>query len=234
MDFLPNISPLSAPFDFDQHYGLSVDLQMFGNDQLNDCVIAARAHHTIRLVWAKSRSPVNITLDNVKDEYHFETGTNDPTDGLDLGTSINRWLQRGWSYGDISVAPTLMHKIDGFHGPCKIDGATLPVDNPVDVLTVEQLQVGICTNAGAQVNLMLPFAVGFSKPNSYGPANIWTDTNDSSGDLHVMLLTGYDVDPQTNLDSFSGITWAKKQSMTWAFLQTHCWGVFFIEPGEDT
>jgi hypothetical protein len=232
MDLLPDIPPLPPPFDIDQHYGLNVDLQMFGNDSSNDCVIAARAHHTIRLVWVRSRSQVNISPGDVDIEYHKETGTNNSTDGLDLGTSLKEWQGDGWTYGDDPVNPKLMHRIQKLFGPYSIDGGTLPVDNPVDVLNPEKLQGGICSSVGAQVNLILPSSVKFTNKGSFGPHNPWTDTIDSSGDEHVVLLTGYDV--KADVDSFSGITWAQKQSMTWAFLQTHCWGVFFLEGGDTT
>lgn len=231
-EFLPNIAPLASSFDFDQHYGLNVALQMFGNDSSNDCVMAARAHHTIRLVWTRSRSVANISPDDVLNQYHNETGTTSPLDGLDLGTSLNLWKMSGWPYGEDPINPILQHTIADYFGPCKINGGSLPVDNPVDVLTPETLQSGICVNSGAQVNLMLPSNVGFSSKDTFGPGVTWTDTIDCSGDLHVMLLTGYDATGAA--DKFSGITWGMKQSMTWAFLQTHCYGIFFVKGGGST
>jgi hypothetical protein len=43
-----------------------------------------------------------------------------------------------------------------------------------------------------------------------------------------MLLTGYTA------DGFLGITWAQRQEMDWGFLQSNCWGVFTVQPGDST
>jgi hypothetical protein len=232
MEFIPNVPPLAAPYDFDQYFGLNTSPDTFGDDVSDDCVIAARAHHTIRLVWARTRSQVNISQQNALDEYGNELRMTGSSDGLDLGGSLEEWKQQGWAYGGDPVNPGVSHTISDYCGPCNIQDGVLPTDNAVCAITSEQLQAGVCSYVGAQVNLILPSNVKWANKNSFGPGNSWTDTSDSSGDLHVMLLTGYSSG--SGNDYFSGITWGQKQTMTWEFLKTHCWGVFFIQPGATT
>jgi hypothetical protein len=231
MDCLSNITP-TIPYDFDQDSGLNVALQIFGNIGCNDCVIAARAHHTIRIVWARSRTvPPIRDPDDVLYEYHRETGDfNSCQDGLVLADSLQEWKLDGWVYGGDRVTK---HQIDDCCGPCRIDGCLIPsVPATWPTLTPDLLRAGIYSNVGAQINLTLPSTVSTTDPNSYGPSHPWAHMPDRSGDDHVVLLTGYDVIGA--VDNFSAITWGKKQSMTWEFLQSHCWGVFFVKGGNNT
>ena len=105
MDCLGNATP-PIPFDFDRDTGLSSHLQTisdFGNLGCNDCVIAARAHHTIRLVWAREKSVPDINdPGDVINEYHIETAT---LILAETGSNLSwpfRFLCRespGWLYG---------------------------------------------------------------------------------------------------------------------------------------
>jgi hypothetical protein len=234
VDCLQNITP-PMPFDFDEHSGLSSQLPtygVYGNIGCNDCVIAARAHHTIRLVWAREKSvPYINDPDDVINEYHIETGNlTSCRDGLDLAVSLPQWKQHGWLYGG---DPSNEHKIDDCCGPFKVDGCLLPtVPATWPTVTLDLLRAGIYTHVGAVINLVLPKSVQATDPKSFGPGNPWASMPDRSGENHVMLLTGFDVNGA--VDNFSGITWGQKQSMTWEFLQSHCWGVFFVQGGKST
>jgi hypothetical protein len=229
MDCLSNITP-PIPYDFDQHSRLSTVLQVngtYGNIGCNDCVIAARAHQTIRLVWARSNTVPFIRDSDVLYEYHSEPGAQD---GLILADSLQEWKLKGWVYG---VDGSTKHQIDDCCGPLRIDGCLIPsVPATWPTLTPDLLRAGIYTHVGAQINLTLPYTVKAIPPNSYGPDHPWANMPDRSGDNHVVLLTGYDV--AGAVDNFTGITWGQKQSMTWEFLQSHCWGVFFVQGGRNT
>jgi hypothetical protein len=234
MDCLSNITP-TTPYDFDQQSGLSIVLPVFsayGNIGCNDCVIAARAHHTIRLVWARSNTMPLISDTDVLNEYQNETGDRTCQDGINLADSLQQWL-KGWAYGEDPVNGLTKHKIEDCCGPCRIDGCVIPsVPATWPTLTPDLLRAGIYSHIGAQINLNLPFTVKATLPNSYGPDHPWANMPDRSGDNHVVLLSGYDV--AGGIDNFSGITWGKKQSMTWEFLQSHCWGAFFVQGGNNT
>jgi hypothetical protein len=209
------------PYNFDD--GLPpMTLGMYANDSLNDCVIAARAHHTIRLVWDRIRQLLTISDSDVKNEYYSETGG--PDNGLDLKTSLDLWQKPGWTIGP----DPNKRQIAGHSGSYGIENGTLPGGDPNLVLNQGQLQDLIYSKSGAQINLILPKGVGPKNGNSFGPSHPWQDGEDSDGDLHVLLLTGYTV------TGFIGITWAQRQEMTWGFLQTHCWGVFSVDKGNTT
>jgi len=197
-------------------------LEMYANDSLNDCVIAARAHHTIRLAWNGVRPLLNISDSDVRHEYFKETGG--PDDGLNLKDSLDEWRDGGWTVG---IDPT-MRKIKNHAGPYGIESSAYPVEDPTMVLNQGQLRARIFESIGAHLNLILPKGVSVTKNNSFGPGHPWQDTSGSEGDPHVMLLTGYSA------DVFLGITWAQRQEMSWGFLQHHCWGVFFVEKGNTT
>jgi hypothetical protein len=231
MDFLPDVAPWPAPDDFDHHYLLDIKPDMYGNDARQDCVIAARAHHTIRLVWAKSSSSVGITPNDVQIQYESENrqqnGGTFIDNGLDLKASLDEWQNAGWPYGgDLHTE----HKIT-LHSPAYgVQGGQLPVVDSVSDLSPQQLQVGICSNSGAQVNVILPPGVLPTDDDTFGPTHIWNDVSDSLGQQHVVLLIGYDANTPPN---FLGISWGQKQWITWAFLQKRSFGVFFVQPGEN-
>jgi hypothetical protein len=230
MDFLPDIAPWPPPDDFDHHYHLLITPDMYGNDARQDCVIAARAHHTIRLVWAMSSSQVAISANDVVSEYESENkqqnfGTFNDT-GLDLKTSLDEWQIPGWTFGGDTQN---LHTIKSHSPAYGIHGGQLPVEGSVLELSPQQLQIGICSNSGAQVNLILPPDVMPTKASTFGPDHLWDDVSDSLGQQHVVLLTGYDANTPPN---FVGISWGQKQWMTWGFLQQRSFGMFFVEPGE--
>ena len=210
------------PYNFDDALP-PITLEMYANDSCNDCVMAARAHHTLRFVWDSSRRLLNISDSDVTNQYRKETLG--PDNGLDLETSLDAWQHSGWPIGPDQKT---MHKIASHSVSYSIDGGTYPGDDPTKVLSKQQLQARIFSSIGAQVNLYLPKAVSVKKSKSFGPGHPWQIPSDTDGDSHVMLLTGYCA------DSFIGITWAQRQEMTWEFLQSNCWGVFFVKKLETT
>lgn len=195
--------------------------EMYGNDVEDDCVIAARAHQTVRFVWkSKARVPTIFPTD-VTNQYANETRGKT---GLLLTDSLNEWRDTGWTFG----SDTNVHRIASRSDSYSIDGGKFPVTDPTMVLNQQQLQTLIYISVGVQINLALPQNVGFGHQGTFGPGNPWLGTSNSRGKLHVMLLTGYVA------DTFVGITWAQRQEMDWAFLEGHCWGVFTVEPNDST
>jgi hypothetical protein len=214
--------PTPPPYNFDDTLP-PMTLEMYANDLYNDCVIAARAHHTIRLVWDSSRQLLHISDKDVTNEYSNETGG--PDNGLDLKTSLDAWQKPGWTIGPDQKT---MRQIKSHSASYSISGGAFPGNDPTKVLSKQQLQADIFSSIGAQVNLYLPKDVSVNNSKSFGPGHPWQNPPDADGDAHVMLLTGYTA------DGFIGITWAQRQEMTWEFLQSNCWGVFFVEKGETT
>jgi len=233
-NFLPVTTPLPAPYDFDDYNHLTITPQMYGNDSNPDCVTAARAHHTIRLVWARSRSSVTVTEPEVVNQYTRENiqenGSFIPGQGLDLNTSLDEWVSSGWPYGGAADNDTYMHKIACHSQPYAIDGAQLDTQGAIAALSPQQLQVGICANSGAQLNLMLPSNFLPTDHRTFGQGHVWSSTDEGT-QQHVVLLTGYGPESPP---VFTGISWGTKQSITWEFLKAHCFGVFFVQAADST
>src|SRR5262245_15847627 len=88
--------PLPSFYDFDlSHPGIPTP--MFGNDQLGDCVIAGRAHQTLRFEDIEQGSMLMITDKDVVKEYFKETGG--PDTGLIVLDSLSLWRKKGWKVG---------------------------------------------------------------------------------------------------------------------------------------
>src|SRR5262245_36671815 len=71
-------APVSLPeeYDFDVlHQG--VPTPVFGNDRFGDCVIAGRAHQTLRFELIEQKKLIPITENDVIKEYFKETGGED-------------------------------------------------------------------------------------------------------------------------------------------------------------
>ena len=82
-----------ASYDFDKtHKG--IPLPMFGNDRYGDCVIAGRAHQTLRFEDAEQNKVISITEKEVLDEYFKESGGSDT--GLYILDSLKAW-RKGWT-----------------------------------------------------------------------------------------------------------------------------------------
>ena len=195
--------------------------EMYMNDTLNDCVIAARAHHTIRLVWDRIRQLITIASGDVSREYFRETGNRNS--GLNLQKSLAEWQSPGWLIG---TDPT-ERKIQGFSSSSGIQGGTCPGNDATNAINEQQLQAAIFANIGVQINLILPKTISVNT-SSFGDDHPWQDTTGVPKSLHVMLLTGYDQ------LGFIGITWGQRQKMTWPFLQKYCFGVFTVVGSEST
>src|SRR4051812_34778270 len=63
-------------YDFDTAHS-GVPTPVFANDRLGDCVIAGRAHQTLRLELMEQGEVIRITDGEVVREYLLETGGDD-------------------------------------------------------------------------------------------------------------------------------------------------------------
>ena len=87
---LPALPP---SYDFDvTHPGIPTP--MFANDTYGDCVIAGRAHQTLRFEDIEQGALITITDKDVTREYLKETGG--PDIGLVVLESLKLWRKRGW------------------------------------------------------------------------------------------------------------------------------------------
>ena len=67
--------PVKVPdeYDFDTSHA-GVPTPVFANDRLGDCVIAGRAHQTLRFELVEQQKVIRITDGEVVREYLLETG----------------------------------------------------------------------------------------------------------------------------------------------------------------
>ena len=90
---LRTLPPYPPSYDVDIAYQNLTDNFMFKNDIYGDCVIAGRAHQTLRFEDFEQKSVIPITDADVTTEYFKESGGADS--GLDITNSLNAWRQ-GW------------------------------------------------------------------------------------------------------------------------------------------
>jgi len=91
LELLP---PLPETYDIDTSLNGIEDNFMYNNSVYGDCVIAARAHQTLRFEKFEQSVQIPITDQEVIDQYFAETGGADR--GLVLLTSLKSWRNDGW------------------------------------------------------------------------------------------------------------------------------------------
>ncbi len=214
-------SALPLAYNFDATH--SIILQAYLNDPFdaNDCVIAARAHHTVRLDYVDGLSIVNITDPEIRTEYTTEAGPFGG--GIRLSDSLARWKNPGW------MAAGKQRQIQDLLGPFTINGSGALGGDATTDLSLDQVRGNIIEFTGVQVDLRLPDGISVNNGASFGKTN-WTDTSKpgSENNRHTMLLIGYDP------GGFIGITWGTTQYMTTQFLQKYCVNVWWVIKGPNT
>lgn len=186
--------PAPPEYDFDvQHNG--VPTPMFLNDDFGDCVIAGRAHQTLRFELLEQKKVISIGDTEVKREYFKETGGEDT--GLVVLDSLSLWRKRGWKVGKETL------KIKAF--------AELDRTDP------EEIKSAIFFDVGVGIGITLACA----SMDQFHAGKPWDVVNGAAGrprpDMgHYVYLSGY-----TLLGPVC-VTWGRKQQMTWAFMDKHC------------
>lgn len=197
---------LPKAYDFDdQHPG--VPTPMFANDRYGDCVMAGRAHQTLRFELAEQKKIISITDQDVIREYFQETGGAD--NGLVVLNSLQEWQTTGWLVG------TTNYKIQAF--------SELELGNHNQVMQAIVLDIGVGLGLGLPLSAQTQFETG--KPwdvarGARGAVNSWGG--------HYVFVPGY-----TKLGPVC-VTWGRKQQMTWAFFDKYCDEAYAIFDALDT
>jgi len=92
LELLP---PLPETYDIDTALDGIEDNFMYNNSKYGDCVIAARAHQTLRFEKFEQTTQIPITDQEVVYQYFLETGG--PDRGLILLSSLKSWRNEGWT-----------------------------------------------------------------------------------------------------------------------------------------
>ncbi len=199
--------PVMPPeYDFDlAHPG--IPLPMFGNDTYGDCVLAGRAHQTLRFELLEQGAKLKITDKEVIAEYLKETGGADS--GLVVLDSLKRWRLLGWK------AARKNYKILAFTEVDPKDGISLKRAIFLDLGV--GLGLSLPLSAQAQVQAGKPWEVVSGRgtaPGSWGG--------------HYVYVSGY-----TKLGPVC-VTWGRKQQITWAFMSKYCDEAYAIIDAKDT
>lgn len=201
-------APVSLPneYDFDVNHN-GIPTPMFANDVHGDCVMAGRAHQTLRFEKAEQGVVIKITEPEVLQEYFKESGGAD--NGLAVLDSLNLWRQRGWK------AARRVYKIQAFAeiNPAKND----------------EIKRTVFMDIGAGLGLTLPD----SAINQFHAGKPWdvvkgpgSRPNRDNG--HYVYVPGY-----TKTGPVC-VTWGRKQQMSWAFLKKYCDEAYAIIDAVDT
>ena len=197
---------LPAEYDFDVvHHGIPTP--MFGNDQYGDCVMAGRAHQTLRFEKAEQNKLIAITDNDVLHEYFSESGGTDS--GLVVLDSLKEWRSTGW------IAAKKRYTVKAF---AQIDqGKRSEVKRAVFMDIGVGLGFTLPDAALTQYYAGKPWAVVSGKPGQPNPDN-----------GHCVYVPGY---------TKSGpvcVTWGRKQQMSLAFLAKYCDEAYAIIDAIDT
>ncbi|MFO0940021.1 MAG: hypothetical protein U0930_04575 [Pirellulales bacterium] len=188
-------APVLPPsYDFDTtHTGIPTP--MFSNDVYGDCVIAGRAHQTLRFERIEQGSDIMIKDKDVLKEYFKETGG--PDSGLIVLDSLKLWRTKGWKIGKHT------YKIQAFA--------------EVDFGNHEEVRKAIFGDVGIGLGVSLPKAAQIQIQTG----QIWDVTHGpgaapGSWGGHYVYVSGYTPTGPVC------VTWGRKQQMTWAWLDKYC------------
>lgn len=199
------VPPVPKRYDFDvAHPGIPTP--MFGNDELGDCVIAGRAHQTLRFEKLEQGKLIRIRDADVRREYFAETGGEDS--GLVVLDSISRWRKKGW----------------------RVDGKPYTIRAYAELQPTDHVNVrrAIYADCGVGIGLRLPR----SAQQQIDAGGTWDVVSGSSGRPnswggHYVYISGYTPEGPVC------VTWGRKQRMTWAFLDRYCDEAYAIFDAED-
>lgn len=185
------------PEVFDLEAGKNIPSPMFANDKYGDCVIAGRAHHTLRFEHIEQKKILNITDDEILNQYWKEGKRfcfdKKPDRGLVMLDSLKWWRNKGWT------ADGQWYNIWAFAKLNKFDRY--------------EVRAAIYLLNGIYIGLMLP--------NSARNQDIWSivssDNIPGSWGGHCVYIP-----PIWTSHLLTCITWGDEKSMTWDFFKTYC------------
>ena len=173
---------------------------MYANDQLGCCVIAGRAHQTLRFELFEQNQLLSITDQEVIQQYLHETGGVDS--GLVVSKSLKNWRQRGWVASGKRYYARAYARIYHWYLP--------------------HVRAAIYSDVGV--------GCGFNLPNSaidqFDRNQLWDVVDDERGEAggHFVYMPAYHSD-----GGFTCVTWGRRQKMTERFFKKYAdesWAVW--------
>ncbi len=183
-----------AEYDFDAKY-LAVPTPMFANDAHGDCVLAGRAHQTLRFEYLEQKRVLAIRDADVLREWRRENGGTE--DGLVVLDSLKAWRVPGWKVGKAT------YRIEAF--------AEVDRTRPAEVRRAIFMQVGVGLGVTLTPDALAQFNAGRPWDVTKGPGG---DPDPFYG--HYVYCPGYTREGPVC------VTWGRRQPMTWAFFERCC------------
>ncbi len=193
---LRELPPLPAEFDLDKQLNLN-ECRMFANDQYGDCVIAGRAHMTMRFEKFEQQKALDIADQEVVNQYFKESGGKDS--GLVMLTSLNSWRHDGW----------------------KVAGQTYGIHafTSINKKSHSEVMATIYLLNGVYCGFLLPL----SAQTQFAQGLPWSVKYDGGADAVAGSWGGHCVYGMAYEETGPVcITWGKRQQMTWAFWDAYC------------
>lgn len=211
--FLGPLPPIPDSYVFP---GTGIPTPVFANDQYGDCVIAGRAHQTLRFEFIEQQKIISVNDADVVDQYFAETGGIDS--GLIVLESLKKWRKEGWRVGGSKF-------FSWRWGGRVYDIYAFAALNYTDRAEVK---AGIYLLTGIGAGLRLPI----SAYAQFEGGQAWSRVSGATGEKgtwggHYVYIDGYS--PQ----GLTGITWGRRQWMSWDFFQAYCDEAYAIVDNRD-
>jgi len=208
---LKALPPVPDEWDYDlANPAIAIPTPMFGNDVYGDCVIAGRAHQTLRFEAFEQQKLIPVTDKDVLREYWKQEGGTGPDfdKGLVVLDSLKLWRKPGWRVA------RRKYSIYAFA--------------QVDQNNMAEVKAAIYLLSGAGAGILLPRSAQ-DQITSGKPWDVTSGPDSTPGSWggHYVYLVGY-----TTLGPVC-VTWGRKQQMTWAFLQKYCDELYALVDNKD-
>ena len=167
-DVLLAEDPLPAEYDFDDEHK-EIPTPKYGNPPHNNCVIASRAHQTLRFELVEKGVLINITDEDVLREFQKQNGGGDSD--IEVLESLKLWRTRGWE------AAGQQFKIKAF--------------SKIDLGNQEQIKRTIYIKLGVGLGFFLPESA-LAQFNAGQPWEVTRDRAANHG--HYVYVPGYTKD----------------------------------------
>jgi len=167
-DVLLEEDPLPPEYDFDDKHK-DIPTPKYLNPPLNNCVIAGRAHQTLRFEIDEQGVLINITNKDVKREFEKQTGGSN--NDIQVLGSLKLWRTRGWEAAGQNLKIKAFTKIE-----------------PIDP---EKIKRAILVNLGVGLGFFLPD----SAITQFEAGEPWDVTREKAAPHgHYVYVPGYTKD----------------------------------------
>jgi len=200
-DVLVELPAVPPEYSYEAAHDVNLPTPMFANDRYGDCVIAGRAHLTLRFEHFEQGQVLDISDRDVLHEYFREGGANflnpRPDRGLVMLNSLKLWRKCGW------IVNGKRYYIYAFAG--------------VNHLNYDLIRAAIYLFGGVTFGLALPK----SAETQFRRGETWDIVSGEDGIRgslggHCVMSSDY------TRDGLIDRTWGRPQLMAWRYLDAYC------------